>query len=240
MVTRRCREGNREERGAVREREASAAGFGAADRRALAKASPVKEHRWPRTERRQERIAGVLARRQPDLTVVLENVHDPHNVSAVLRSCDGVGVLRVHTVYSEEERPDAFARTTSASAAKWMEVVHHDAIEACYDVLRRDGFRILATALEGDSLDLYETDLTAPTALVFGNEMRGISRAAGEGADGTLFIPMMGMVQSLNISVACAVTLYEALRQRRVAGAYDAPRLDAATLEGMETDWLNR
>jgi tRNA (guanosine-2'-O-)-methyltransferase len=106
--------------------------------------------------------------------------------------------------------------------------------------LRREGFRILATALEGDSLDLYETDLAAPTALVFGNEMRGITREAAEGADGTLFIPMMGMVQSLNISVACAVTLYEALRQRRVAGAYDAPKIDAATLRVMEAEWLER
>lgn len=214
--------------------------MGAADRRALAKASPVKEQRWPRTGRRQERVATVLARRQPDLTVVLEHVDDPHNVSAVLRSCDGVGVLRVHAVYPVEERPEAFARTTSASAAKWIEVVHHASIGECYARLRAEGFRILATALDADSLDLYGTDLVQPTALVFGNEMRGISEEAASGADGTLFIPMMGMVQSLNISVACAVTLYEALRQRRAAGAYDAPKLDAPALAALEADWLHR
>jgi tRNA (guanosine-2'-O-)-methyltransferase len=214
--------------------------IGAVDRRELAKTGPVKESRWPRTERRQERIAGVLARRQPDLTVVLENVDDPHNVSAVLRSCDAVGVLRVHTVYLEDERPDAFARTTSASAAKWVEVVHHDSVEACYARLRSDGFRILATALEDESVDLFETDLARPVALVFGNEMRGITPGAAQQADGTIFIPMMGMVQSLNISVACAVTLYEALRQRRAAGAYATPKIDSATRAELEADWLQR
>jgi len=212
----------------------------AVDRRALAREAPVKESRWPRTARRQERIRAVLERRQPDLTVVLENVHDPHNVSAVLRSCDAVGVLRVHTVYTEEERPEAFARTTSASAAKWIEVVHHDSVEACFAALREAGMTVLATALAEDSRDLHETDLAAPVALVFGNEMRGVGEDVLKQADGTLIIPMMGMVQSLNISVACAVTLYEALRQRRAAGAYDAPRLPAATLDALEAEWLQR
>ena len=215
-------------------------GIGAADRRSLAKDAPVKASRWPRTDRRQQRIAGVLARRQPDLTVVLEDVHDPHNVSAVLRSCDGVGVLRVHTVYRVEDRQEAFARTTSASAAKWIEVVQHESIEACYARLQSEGFRILATALDADSLDLFETDLTAPTALVFGNEMRGITPEAAAGADATLLIPMAGMVQSLNISVACAVTLYEAFRQRRAEGAYARPKLEAVELAALEADWLQR
>ncbi|MGI9255183.1 MAG: TrmH family RNA methyltransferase [Thermomicrobiales bacterium] len=212
----------------------------AVNRKTLAKNAPVKESRWPRTERRQERIAGVLARRQPDLTVVLENVYDPHNVSAVLRTCDGVGVLRVHAVYTEGEWPEAFARTTSASAAKWIEVVKHGSIEACYAQLRAEGFRIYATALDARSYELYDTDLVSPVALVFGNETKGVSSEAAEGADGTLFIPMMGMVQSLNISVACAVTLSEALRQRRAAEAYSTPKIDADALAALEADWLQR
>ena len=94
--------------------------------------------RWPRTERRQARIRSVLARRQPDLTVVLENVHDPHNVSAILRSCDGVGVLRAHAVYSiEEPPPGAFARQTSASAAKWVEVEQHTSLADCLRACER-------------------------------------------------------------------------------------------------------
>jgi tRNA (guanosine-2'-O-)-methyltransferase len=213
----------------------------AADRRELARQALVKANRWPRTERRVERVTAVLARRQVDLTVVLENVHDPHNVSAVLRSCDATGVLRVHAVYTvEEPPPGVFARTTSASAAKWIDVVRHDSIEACYTSLRGAGFAIYATALEAESDDLYEVDLTRPVALVFGNEMRGVSDEARESADRSIAIPMMGMVQSLNISVACAVSLYEALRQRRVAGAYERPTLDPAELATLRDDWLRR
>src|SRR5215218_8850205 len=99
------------------------------DRRVLAASQPPKPSKWPRTDRRQGRIEEVIERRQPDLTIVLENVHDPHNVSAVLRSCDAVGVLAVHTIYSIESRPQvAFARTISASAAKWIEIEHHETV----------------------------------------------------------------------------------------------------------------
>jgi tRNA (guanosine-2'-O-)-methyltransferase len=212
-----------------------------ADRRELPKGRPVKASRWPRTERRRARVAGVLARRQPDLTLVLENVHDPHNVSAVLRSCDAVGVLEVHLVYTTEEPPaEAFARTTSASAAKWIATTRHASVGACYAALRAQGFTVLATAMGEGSADLFEVDLCRPTALVFGNEMRGVSDEAVASADGRVAIPMMGMVQSLNISVACAVTLYEAFRQRRAGGHYAAPKLDAATLAALTEDWLRR
>ncbi len=212
-----------------------------ANRREHAREQPVKTARWPRTERRRGRIEGVLARRQPDLTVVLENVHDAHNVSAVLRSCDAVGILTAHLVYTTEEMPAvAFARTTSASAAKWIETRRHPSITACYDALRREGFAILATALTEESRDLYTVDLRLPTALVFGNEMRGVSDEARDEADGTLVIPMMGMVQSLNISVACAVVLYEALRQRREAGDYRSPKLVDEVQADLVEEWLRR
>lgn len=211
------------------------------ERRRLAKLEAMESGRWPRTERRQSRIDQVLVHRQPDLTVVLENVHDPHNVSAVLRSCDAVGVLRVHAVYSVEEPPDTeFARTTSASAAKWVEVERHRSIADCYATIRRRGLTIVATSVQAGSIDLYEHDLCAPTALVFGNEMRGISDEAAQRADHLLSIPMMGMVQSLNISVACAVVLYEALRQRRGAGYYDQPQLSSEEIATLRNDWLTR
>lgn len=183
----------------------------------------------------------MLSRRQPDLTVVLENVHDLHNVSAVLRTCDAVGVLNIHTVYTVEDPPEtAFARTTSASAAKWVEVQQHDSITDCYQRLRDQGLTIVATALAPGSVDLYEHELSAPVALVFGNEMRGISDEAAAGADRLLSIPMMGMVQSLNISVACAVVLYEAMRQRRASGRYDRPALAPDDLAELRNDWLTR
>lgn len=213
----------------------------AVDRRTISYLSEGKTSRWPRTSRRQERIQSVLSHRQPDLTLVLEDVHDPHNVSAVLRSCDAVGVLSAHVVYATQEEPSkAFARTTSASAAKWVDVHRHSSIESCYQDLQSDGFQILAFALHERSSDLYEIDLTQPSAFIFGNEMRGLSREAIDLADMVVTLPMLGMVESLNISVACAITLYEAMRQRRVAGMYDSPKLAVEQLEHLQDEWLKR
>jgi len=201
---------------------------------------PSKTSRWPRTDRRGQRIDGVLAHRQPTLTVVLENVHDPHNVAAVLRSCDAVGVQTLHMVYTVEAPPASLARTTSGSASKWIEVVAHESIRACYGRLRQEGKRIVVTALDEGSVDIYRQDLVEPVAIVFGNEQRGASSEAIEHADGTVFIPMMGMIESLNISVACAVTLYEAMRQRRDAGMYDAPQIPEDERARLGVEWLER
>lgn len=207
----------------------------------MARTNDPKLSRWPRTDRRRHRVETVLNQRQPDLTVVLENVHDPHNVSAVLRTCDAVGILRVHVVYSVETPPEsAFARTTSASAAKWIDITRHEHIDECYAALRNDGFTIAAAALSDKSVDLFALDLVQPTAIVFGNEMRGLSEEATALADTTMVIPMMGMVQSLNISVACAVTLYEALRQRLLNGDYQSPKLAQSELPGLVEEWLRR
>ncbi len=181
----------------------------------------------------------VLERRQPDLTVVVENVHDPHNVSAVLRTCDAVGISTVHLVYTIEERPD-LSRGVSGSALRWLDVVDHDSIETCYRTLREHGFTIYATHLDENQVELFDLDLTEPSALVFGNEQRGVSEEAVAGADATVIIPMMGMVQSLNISVACAVSLYEALRQRRAANLYQRPRLPRSEIDAHMNRWLRR
>ena len=201
---------------------------------------PSKVSRWPRTDRRGQRIEEVLAHRQPSLTIVLENVHDPHNVAAVLRSCDAAGVLALHTVYTVEAPPATLARTTSGSASKWIEVIAHDAIDTCYARLRSEGKRIAVAALDGSSVDLYQQHLAGPVAVVFGNEKRGASEEAIALADGTMFIPMMGMVESLNISVACAVTLYEAMRQRREAGMYDRQQLTESHRRALAEAWLKR
>lgn len=201
----------------------------------------AKLSKIPRTTRRQERIQHVLSRRQTGITVVLEDIHDYHNASAVMRSCDGVGIIDVHLVYVHETPPKrSFARTTSGSASKWIRTHFHDSIAECYAVLRQQGMRILTTSLGDESEDLYSQDLTLPTAFVFGNEMRGVSEEAAVVADATVYIPMQGMVESLNISVACAVTLYEAMRQRLAAGAYDRPSLDADELAALEREWLEK
>jgi len=212
-----------------------------ADRRELAKQQPPKATKWPRTERRRARVAGVLARRQPDLALVLEDVHDLHNVGAILRTCDAVGVPLIHLVYSQDEPPvGTFKRTSSAGAAKWIDPVWHESVAACYAALRADKFTIFATAFEPTATDLYALDLLQPTAIVLGNEERGLSDAARAQADGALVIPMLGMVQSLNVSVAAAVVLYEALRQRRAVGRYDRSGADNADSSPMIADWLKR
>jgi tRNA (guanosine-2'-O-)-methyltransferase len=191
------------------------------------------------TPRRLARMRGVLTRRQPGLTVVIENVHDPHNLSAVLRSCDAVGAASAHLVYTIEELP-VIHSGVAASAQRWVDIFVHDDIPTCYEFLRDQGYAIFATRLSQEATDLYRTDLIRPTALVFGNETRGVSDEAAHLADGQLIIPMMGMVESLNISVACAVSLFEAARQRREAGMYDSPTWDQPELEGRLRAWLER
>ena len=126
------------------------------DRREVARRVSGKDSKWPRTDRRAERVRNVLARRQPDLTIVLEHVTDLHNISAVMRTCDAVGVMRVHLVNPENETARlAFARTISAGSAKWMEWTVHESIDTCYRILRNEGFTILATALRPGGTDLF-------------------------------------------------------------------------------------
>jgi tRNA (guanosine-2'-O-)-methyltransferase len=192
-----------------------------------------------RTAQRRQKLISVLSHRQPDLVVVLENVHDPHNVSAVLRTCDAVGVLEVHLVYTVEPFPEISHRT-SASAYKWLLLRRHRDIPSCYAALRAGGCRIWATALTPEAHNVYLLDLTQPIAIVFGNEHRGVTPEARQLADGTCFIPQVGMVQSLNISVACAVILYEAFRQRWQAGLYERPRLQPERFEQLLWEWLQR
>ena len=192
-----------------------------------------------RSARRIEKIRGVLARRQPDVTVVLENIHDPHNVSAIFRSCDAVGIMRVELLYTLEKLP-RIGKKSSSSANKWVEKRSHRSVDACYKKLHGEGFTILATHLAATSVSLYDLDLTKKVALVFGNEHRGVSEAAAEKADAIFQIPMVGMIQSLNVSVACAVTLYEVLRQRLCHGDLRQPKLPPDQLSQLFEQWITQ
>jgi len=189
--------------------------------------------------RRVERMAAVLGKRLPDLTVVLENIHDPHNVSAILRTCDAVGVVRVELLYTCESFPK-IGRKSSSSASKWVERRKHTSVEECYAVLRNEGYRIIATRLDANAQTLYESTLTGKVALVLGNEHRGVSEAAASQADSRLYIPMRGMIESLNVSVAAAVLLYEALRQRLARGPLPVPALPPEQYDAMLADWIKR
>ncbi|MES2775944.1 MAG: RNA methyltransferase [Bacteroidota bacterium] len=177
------------------------------------------------TPERTEKLQKVLRKRQADMTLVLENVHDPHNISAVMRTCESVGIQDLFVLNTRLPTHKKFGERSSSSALKWLTIHQYDNAEACFGELRKRNFRIYTTWLGDGSADLYEMDFTTPVAIVFGNEKTGVSDEIRALADGNMVIPQVGIIQSLNISVACAVTVYEAFRQKRLAGHYEAPRL---------------
>ncbi|TBM30440.1 tRNA (guanosine(18)-2'-O)-methyltransferase TrmH [Hafnia paralvei] len=170
------------------------------------------------TPQRYARICQMLATRQPDLTVCMEQVHKPHNVSAVIRTADAVGVHQVHAVW-----PGKTMRTmvsTAAGSNSWVSVKTHPDISSAVSTLKAEGMQILATNLSSTAVDFREIDYTRPTCILMGQEKCGITAEALALADQDIIIPMIGMVQSLNVSVASALILYEAQRQRQNAGMY--------------------
>lgn len=191
------------------------------------------------TERRIARMKQVLRNRQRDLTVVFENIHDPHNVSAILRSCDAVGVSAVHLLYTREKFP-ALAKKTSASAKKWIDIVRDSDYQSLRERLTSAGFTLYAAHVDPAAMSIYEVDWTRPAALIMGNEHRGVSPEALAIADHTVYIPMFGMIESLNVSVAAAVILYEAARQRLAAGRYPARTETDQWLQAKLKEWASR
>ncbi|MDR3667950.1 MAG: TrmH family RNA methyltransferase [Ignavibacteriaceae bacterium] len=191
------------------------------------------------TEKRLNKFKAVAKARQHTLHLVLENVHDPHNVSAVLRTCDAAGIPAVSLLYYLEKFP-RIGKKSSASAVKWIEKEKYTDIKQCYNSLRDKGFKIYATSLTEGAVNLYDVNFTDKCAVVLGNEHRGVSDEATELADAKLFIPMFGMVQSLNISVAAAVIIYEALRQRLVKGMYDESSLSKKDLDIILDAWSRK
>lgn len=193
---------------------------------------------------REQKIRSVISQSQPDLTVVLENIFDPLNISAVLRSCDAVGVREVFVVYTRQyldKRGLVLGKRTSGGTFKWTDVYVFEDLEECFRRVKQRYGRVLATLPPGEGVSsLYEHHLAEPTALLFGNEDEGVSPAALALADGTFTIPQSGFAESLNISVACAVTLFEAKRQRTERGFYSTnPRLTTDQQEQLFDRWAD-
>jgi len=189
------------------------------------------------TPEREERILRVLDKRQDAITVVLENVFDPHNVSAVMRTCDAVGVQDIYILNTRIPLRKKWGAKSSSSAAEWLTIHSYADTEECFADLRKKQYRILTTHLTGDAVSLYDIDLTERVALVFGNEHEGVSGEIRVLADGNFVIPQVGIIQSLNISVACAVALYEAYRQKSAAGHYDRQSLPADKYSELLSAW---
>lgn len=183
------------------------------------------------------RLKEVLDRRQPDLTVLMEGVHKPHNFSAVLRSCDAVGVLEAHVVPAEGGFD--VHRATSAGTAKWIGVHRHENLEAALGALRGAGFSLVAAHPDPAAEDYRALDFTRPLAILVGAELHGVSPEALAEADRLVRIPMEGMVRSLNVSVAAALLLYEARRQREGAGMYGVSRLAPERYRALLFEWAH-
>lgn len=189
------------------------------------------------TPEREEKLKGVLAKRQPDLTVVLENVFDPHNISAVMRTCDAIGVQDIYILNTRIPRHKKWGSRSSSSAAKWLTIHQFEDAYTCFTELRKRYSTILTTYLSNDAVSLHQLDMTRSTALVFGNEHSGVSEEIVSMADGNFIIPQVGIIRSLNISVACAVTLYEAFRQKSIAGHYSHQRIGTERANELFAEW---
>jgi tRNA (guanosine-2'-O-)-methyltransferase len=189
------------------------------------------------TPERYQKLLSVLNKRQTNITVVMENVQDPHNISAVMRTCDAVGIQDIYILNTKIPRHEKFGIKSSSSALKWLTLHQFDDVEACCQQLRKNYDTILTTHLSSDAIGMHQIDFTKSIALVFGNEHDGVSLEMRNFADGNFIIPQMGIIQSLNISVACAVTIYEALRQKTIAGQYQSNQMAQERKQELMTQW---
>jgi len=188
------------------------------------------------TEARRRKIERVLKSRQPDLTVVFENIHDPHNVSAILRTCDAVGILETYLLYTHTAYPK-LGKKSSASAKKWITQNRFNDYSGIKKALKEKNFTIYATHVDPTAKTIYEVDWSKPSAIIMGNEHLGVSDDALTIADERVYIPQTGFIQSLNVSVATAIILYEAFRQRDEKGMYDQITLSAEAYAELYEKW---
>jgi len=195
------------------------------------------------TERRRERIAEVARQRFATLTVVVEDIRDPHNQAAVLRTSEGLGLLTAHVIDTGDPRRElknTFApnRGVTKDADKWLDVSRWEAVEPALEHLTSQGLAIYSGALDAKSVSLYDLDVQRPCAFVFGNEHRGVSKALRDRSDALFTIPMRGFVESFNVSVAAAICLSHAVHARVAAGR--ATDLDADTTTRLVTEYERR
>ena len=174
---------------------------------------------------RFEKIKKVLAKRQPDITVVLDNVHKPHNLAAIIRSCDAIGVGSIYGISSNKEKINVNLKSASGSN-NWVKLHIHKSIKASLQILKEKYMRILVANNSRKSIDFRDANFKEPCAIILGSELDGVSKEARNFTNQEITVPMCGMVESLNVSVASAVILYEVQRQRKEAGLYNQVRLN--------------
>lgn len=189
------------------------------------------------TKERIQKVEKVLSQRQPDLRVVLEEITNTHNASAVVRTCDAAGILHVDIIYAD---PDPFPvnEAISTRSDKWLNITRYTSTRDCLIPLQQEGYKIVATHLGKESILYTSVDYTQPTALIFGNESEGISNEALQLSDDVIKIPMFGMAQSLNLSVSVGIILYEAIQQRVTKGYSQKTKLSDEEFELFKNKWL--
>lgn len=187
------------------------------------------------TPQRLERIEHTLSLRQPDLTVLTDEVHKDRNLSAIVRSCDAFAVPVAHCVWLGEQY--RVRRNHSAGSGNWVDIHTHPDIGTAIQTLQQQGFRVCAAHFSERARDYRDYDFTQPTALLLGSEKTGVSAQAAALADEHLVIPMHGMVQSFNVSVAAALLLSEAQRQRQQAGMFNQRRIADDDYQRLKFEW---
>lgn len=192
-------------------------------------------------EKRITRIDDVLSKKQPDLQVMLDNLHSSQNLSAIIRSADAVGVLDIYYA-TKEDASLRIHKTITQGAHRWTHRyrMHDDHKVSFIKEKKTQGFQVVVTHLEEQAVSFREIDYTKPTLLVMGNEKEGVSSEIVKLADEIIIIPMQGMVQSLNVSVATGLILYEAQRQRELSGRYNASSLTSEKKEEIKAAWVYR
>lgn len=189
------------------------------------------------TPERFAKIRARLTRRQPDLTVLAENTHKSHNIAAILRTADAVGMYAIHAV--SETGQIRHHHRVSGGSRKWVQMILHESTAAAITALKDDGFRLLAAHPDPTARDYRKIDYTRKTAFILGSELRGVSDEAKSAVDDFVAVPMEGMGQSLNVSVAAAIILYEARRQREAASMYETSRLPADEFQRVLFEWAH-
>ncbi|WP_457562041.1 TrmH family RNA methyltransferase [Caminibacter pacificus] len=186
------------------------------------------------SEERLNKMKRILETRQDTLRVFMDYVYSPHNLSAIVRTCDAVNVGKL---YYRHQKKVKLNNEITMGAHKWIFHEYVDDIEKFYKDIKSQGYQVVVTLLDKDTVDFREVDYTKPTLIVLGNEIDGASEVSIKYADKKVIIPMYGMSQSLNVSVANAVILYEAQRQRAAKGMYDKPQLPQEIIEKTLKKW---
>lgn len=191
-------------------------------------------------ERRSEKFRLVAGQSQLSLTVILENIHDPHNIGAILRTCDSVGIRKIFVVNEDQARSNdvlVLGKRSSMGTRKWVDVHYFRELDACIEQVRSEYGHIAGAALSHDAVNYLDTNYTGSIAIMLGNEQKGLSPRAIRHCDSLIYIPQVGMAESLNVSTAAAIILYEAYRQRSLIGRYGA---DPDVSAGQAAELLKR